>query len=166
LSDDAGPREEARALIDRLDVAALPEALGYLRALSEAAADARGLLATLRLRSMEKGGGRCAMEVEASPHLINPNGVLHGAVLFAALDTAMGGAVTTLLTEGETCATVEAKINYLAPVTRGRLRAEATVVQKGGRVAVAEARATTDDGRLAGMMVGTFIVLRPAGGAG
>jgi acyl-CoA thioesterase len=101
------------------------------------------------------------MEVEAGLHLMNPHGVMHGAVLFAAMDTAMGGAVTSVLTEGETCTTVEAKVNYLGAVRSGRLTATATVVQKGSRIAVVEARATSDDGRLAGLMTGTFMILAP-----
>ncbi len=152
-------RERVKTLIEEVDAALLDEVVAYLEGVRDAAADSRGLMATIGLRSVDKGNGRSAMGVTAAPHLMNPHGVLHGAVLFAAMDTAMGGAVTSLLGEGETCATVEAKINYLAPVTSGRLTATATVVQKGGRVAVVEARATTEDGRLAGVMMGTFIIL-------
>lgn len=153
-------RERVKRLIEEVDPALLDEVVAYLEGVRDAASDSRGLMATIGLRSVDKGNGLSAMAVTAAPHLMNPHGVLHGAVLFAAMDTAMGGAVTSLLGDGETCATVEAKINYLAPVTRGRLTATATVVQKGGRVAVVEARATTEDGRLAGVMMGTFIILR------
>ena len=153
-------RERAKALIDELDEAGAGEAVAYLTRLRDAEPDSRGLMATIGLSSKQKDDGRSTMEVTAAPHLMNPHGVLHGAVLFAAMDTAMGGALTSLLADGETCATVEAKINYLAPVVRGCLTAEATIVHKGGRVAVVEARATTEDGRPAAVMLGTFIIQR------
>jgi len=155
-----GQRERAKGLIEEVEPELLDEVVAYLEGVRAAASDSRGLMATIGLRPVSKGEGRSAMMVTPAPHLMNPHGVLHGAVLFAAMDTAMGGAVTSLLGDGETCATIEAKINYLAPVTGGRLTATATVIQKGGRVVVAEARATTEDGRLAGVMIGTFIILR------
>jgi len=134
-----GQRERAKGLIEELDPALLDEVVAYLEGVRAAAPDSRGLMATIGLRTVDKGARHSTMVVTPAPHLMNPHGVLHGAVLFAAMDTAMGGAVTSLLGDGETCATVEAKINYLAPVTGGRLTATATVIQKGGRVAVVEA---------------------------
>ncbi|HXH20798.1 MAG TPA: PaaI family thioesterase [Dehalococcoidia bacterium] len=160
MSDEAmDSKARLRALIDQIDAALLVEAEFYLGRLARSGPDQSGLLATMGLEVLERGDGRVLLEVEGGPHLMNPNGVLHGAVLFAAMDTAMGGAVTSLLNKGEICATVEAKINYLSAVRGGKLRAEARVVQKGGRIAVAQATATAEDGRLAGLMTGTFMVL-------
>lgn len=155
-------REEARGLVDELDEGRLAEALPHLRRLKAGSGSSGGFLALVGLTSVSQGDGRCTMECEPALYLMNPHGVLHGGVLFAAMDTAMGGAVTSVLAEDEVCATIEAKINYLSPVTEGKLTATATVVQKGGRIAVAEARATGDSGRLAAVMTGTFIVQRRA----
>jgi acyl-coenzyme A thioesterase PaaI-like protein len=41
---------------------------------------------------------------------------------------------------GERCATLEIKINYLAPVSEGRITAEAWMVARTARIAVLEAR--------------------------
>ncbi len=52
----------------------------------------------------------------------------------------MGGALTSRLRPGERCATLAIKINHLAPVSEGRLAAEAQVVERTTRVAVLEAK--------------------------
>jgi acyl-CoA thioesterase len=156
---NARSREQVRELIDAIDDSLVEQVAEYLDRLANAASDTGGLMATMGLEVVERDAGRVLLEVQAGPHLMNPHGVLHGAVLFAAMDTAMGGAVTSLLETGETCSTVEAKINYLSAVRGGRLRAEASVIQKGGRVAVAEAKATDESGRLAAIATGTFMIL-------
>jgi acyl-CoA thioesterase len=80
--------------------------------------------------------------------------------MFAAIDTAMGAAVTSVLSPEELCFTIEAKVNYIAAVTGGSLTVEAEVVHKGGRVAVLEGRARTEDGRLAALMTASFVIGR------
>jgi acyl-CoA thioesterase len=161
--ESSATRSRLKTLIDEIDDAFLSEAAAYIDRLAHPAPDTSGLIATMGIEVTERREGHVRLEVRASPHLTNPHGVLHGAVLFAAMDTAMGGAVTSLLAEGETCATVEAKINYLTAVREGRLRAEANVIQKGSRVAVVEAKASDENGRLAAIATGTFMILQPGG---
>jgi len=151
-------KQDAERLLEELGETRLRQAVPYLERLRDAAEEESGLMALIGLRSTSKQDGECVMECQASAHLLNPYGLLHGGVLFAALDTAMGGAVTSVLAEGETCATVEAKINYLAPVTEGKIVATGKVVQKGRSLAVAEARAVSENGRLLAVMTGTFMV--------
>jgi uncharacterized protein (TIGR00369 family) len=50
--------------------------------------------------------------------------------VYSLADYAMGGALTSRLRPGERCATLEIKINYLAPVSEGILVAEAQVVER------------------------------------
>ena len=70
----------------------------------------------------------------------------------------MGGAVTSRLLLGERCATLEIKINYLAPVSDGRIAAEAWVVARTARVAVLEARVRADGDRLVALATGSFYI--------
>lgn len=79
---------------------------------------------------------RCHFTVR--PELLNPHRVLHGGVMFSVMDTNMGDALYTLLEKGESCATIEIKINYLKPVAHGRLVCATRVVQRGRRIAVIE----------------------------
>jgi len=77
------------------------------------------------------GSGQAVMEFEATEQHANPMGTLHGGVLCDVSDAAMGMAYASTLNEGETFTTLELKINFLRPVWRAKLRAEASVVEAG-----------------------------------
>jgi acyl-CoA thioesterase len=107
----------------------------------------------------QRGDGRCTSElVAARPHL-NPHGVVHGAVLYALADTGMGGALTSVLGDGQFCSTIEIKINYFRPARPGPLRCETRVVHKGSRTAGLESELFDDRNRLLARATGTFMIL-------
>ena len=74
----------------------------------------------------EVGPGRVVFVLEPAEFHLNPNGVLHGGIAALICDTACGCAVTTELPPGETCATLEIKVNYLRPVGVGTERLTCT----------------------------------------
>lgn len=86
--------------------------------------------------------GRCIATLDLAPELLNPHGVLHGGVLYTMADTSMGYAVYSTLAHGGSCATIEIKMVYLKPVTRGRVRCVTRLVHRGRRVAVLESSLT------------------------
>lgn len=104
-----------------------------------------------------EGLGRCQLEV-GERHL-NPNGVVHGAVPYAMIDTAMGAATVSVLPDDQMCATIEIHTRYLAPCFGGVLTATATVRKPGRRVVHLEATVTDGDGREIVMATGSFAVL-------
>jgi len=116
-------------------------------------ADLIGLTVTAR------GEGQCTSELVAGDEHMNPHQVVHGAVLYALADTGMGGALTSLLADGEICSTIEIKINYFRPAVAGKLRCETRVVHKGKRTAALESEVFDADGRLLGRATGTFMIL-------
>jgi acyl-CoA thioesterase len=129
----------------------------------------------LGLRRTRMAGGEATMDLTVGPDHLNPYGVVHGAVVYALVDTAMGAALVSRLETGERCATLEVKIQYLAPVAAGGLRAEARLVERTRRIAVLEARVWSDGDRLVALATGTFYVsggsrktppMPPRGGAG
>ncbi len=97
----------------------------------------------------ETADGRCLAHLEVTEALHNPHGVVHGGVPYALADTAMGAALYPLLKPGETCATIEMKMNYLRPMSSGRLDCESTVVRRGRTTAVLEARLRNGAGDVA-----------------
>jgi len=72
------------------------------------------------------------------PPVANPMGTLHRGVLCDIADAAMGMAYTSTLGEGETCTTLELKINFLKPVWQARLQAIGRVVTHGRTVGLVE----------------------------
>ena len=101
---------------------------------------------TLGLQMVERGDGRCrmAIDIERERHF-NPQGVAHGGVAYSLADTAMGGAITSLLADDLWCATLEIKFNYHVGVREGWLICDATVLHQGKRVANIDARLFQDD---------------------
>lgn len=111
----------------------------------------------LRFDDIADGISRC--RVTLRPELMNPHGVVHGAVAYALADTGMGAALYTKLEGPETCATIEIKIVYLASAREGELVCDTHVVRKGSRVAVLESEVREGE-RLVAKALGTYSILR------
>lgn len=109
----------------------------------------------LTFDEMADGKSRCRVTV--TPELLNPHGVVHGAVAYALADTGMGGAVYPLLEPNESCATIEIKIVYLSSAREGELVCDTRVVRKGSRVAVLESEIFASD-RLVAKALGTYSI--------
>ena len=112
----------------------------------------------MELTGDEPGVGHATIDI--GPQHANPNGVVHGAVLFTLVDTAMGKATMSVLDEpGVYCASIEVSLRFIRPAVSGRLHATASVVKRGRSLAHLEARVTGDDGRVIATAAGTFAIL-------
>jgi len=108
----------------------------------------------------EVGAGTTTWEYTVDAAHFNPNGVLHGGVLMALLDTAMGHAVSEMVVPlGRINAAAQLNINFLEPIRSGVVRARATVIKMGKRMAVAEGRATNEAGVVVGIATSTHAIL-------
>jgi acyl-CoA thioesterase len=112
----------------------------------------------LGIHPVSAASGRAAFALTVGADHLNPHGVVHGGVVYSLVDYAMGGALTSVLAPGERCATLEIKINYLAPVGGGDLRAEAVLVERTRRIGVLEARVRGDGDRLVAIATGSFYI--------
>lgn len=92
----------------------------------------------------------------------NPMGTVHGGVVTMLLDTAMGGAVQSILEPGASFTTVELKTSFVRPVTvdSGPLRVEGQVMHSGRRSALAEAKLVDAEGRLFAYATSTCMLFR------
>ena len=119
-----------------------------------------GELIGWRLIARENGSSR--YELDVAPQHLNPNGVLHGGVLFALADNGMGSALTTLLAEHEQCASIAVNITFLRAVTAGTLTCATRTVQKGRSVAFLESEVSNGD-QIVARAQGTFSIFRERG---
>jgi uncharacterized protein (TIGR00369 family) len=87
-------------------------------------------------------------------------GSLHGGVFCDVADAAMGTAWLTGLEEGETCTTIELKINFLRPVWTGKLIAEGKVLKRGKSIGYVECEIRDEAGRLVAKSSSTLMTLR------
>ena len=117
-----------------------------------------GRLLGFVLKSVEPG--RAVFEMEADQRHHNPMGTLHGGVYCDLADAAMGYAYAATLGEGETFTTVELKINFLRPVRKATLTAEAKVVKAGSTVGYVECDVRDQTGKLVAKAASTCMKLR------
>jgi acyl-CoA thioesterase len=113
-------------------------------------------------RVLAPGHARATLTVGPEHH--NPNGVPHGAVLFALVDTSMGGATMSMLPAGQFCASIEVHLRFLQPVLGSHLVATTEVVRAGKRIVQLESRVTAGEGdegeaTLVATATGSFAIL-------
>jgi uncharacterized protein (TIGR00369 family) len=111
---------------------------------------------------IESDDGASRVTLDVDERHINPHGSVHGAVMFALVDTAMGGATMSVLEEGNWCATVDIHTRFLAPCFSGRLTATATVRSAGRRVVHLDGVVVDQTGKEYLAASGVFAVI-PAG---
>lgn len=119
-----------------------------------------GELIGLEFTDVAEGHSVCRLAV--TDDLMNPNGVVHGAALYAMADTGMGGAIYPGLDEGEESTTIEVTVRYFRPVRTGAVTCETEVLHRGGSV-VHLASEVRHDGAAVAHAVGSFFVHSPGG---
>lgn len=121
---------------------------------------ASGLPALIGAKLVEYGPGRLVATLEVREDLVTPMGALHGGVMAGFVDHVLGCVLYPLMAPGQWAATTEFKLNYLAAVKSGTLRAESTVLSLGKRAAVVKVEVTNSD-RLVCVAQGTLLVSDP-----
>lgn len=111
-------------------------------------------------RLTEVAEGRAVTEMEAGARHANPMGTLHGGILCDMADLAMGAAYASTLEDDETFTTLELKINFLRPVWNARLRAIASVAQRGRTVGLVQCDIFDERERLVAHVSSTCLTLR------
>jgi acyl-CoA thioesterase len=111
-----------------------------------------------QLESAEPGRAVILMRVRAKHRQVH--GVVHGGIFAALADTAAGVACYMLVPRGTRLATIEMKINYLEPVEKGTIVAEARVLRKGRTTAVADCDIRNTQGLLVAKALLTFSIGR------
>ncbi len=106
--------------------------------------------------------GRTVFSMLADELHENPMGTMHGGIVAALVDTAMGCALSSRLPADAGFTTLELTTNYVRAITpaTGRVFGEGTVLNLGGRVATAEARVRDADGTLYAHATSTCLILR------
>lgn len=109
--------------------------------------------------------GSVSVELKAEERHYNPLGTVHGGVISTLLDTAAGCSVHSTLAVGETYTSLDLTVKFLRAVTvdSGTLRAVGTVIQRGRRTALAEAKLYDEAGKLVAYASSSCMIM-PLGG--
>ncbi|MFF0657584.1 PaaI family thioesterase [Micromonospora tulbaghiae] len=134
--------------------------LELMRAMIAGELAAPPIMHLIDMSRMEAEEGRVAVELLPQEFHYNPLGTVHGGVISTLLDTAAACAVHTTLPAGIAYTSLDLNVKFLRPVTvdTGALRCEGTVLQRGRRTALAEARLTDPAGRLVAHAMSTCLI--------
>ena len=103
--------------------------------------------------------GTSVVELRLEKKHLQSFGIAHGGVMASILDGATFFAVFPQVKEGNGLTTVEIKVNYLAPVQRGRLVAEGRCIKLGRTIALGEAYVRNGKGALVAHGTATMMVV-------
>ena len=101
--------------------------------------------------------GRAVVSLWAEERHLNPNGTVHGGVVYTLVDVSMAEALKTMIEGEERPVTIEIKVNYLEPGRPGTLTSTAQVRKGGKRLTIVEAEVTQeDDNEVVALATGTY----------
>jgi uncharacterized protein (TIGR00369 family) len=125
--------------------------LEMLQAIADGTLPAPPIMHTIGVDGIEVAEGRVTVLIHPQEFHYNPLGTVHGGVLSTLLDTAAACSVHSTLPAGVAYTSLDLSVRFLRPVTlaSGQLRCEGTVLQRGRRTALAEAKLYDAAGRLA-----------------
>jgi uncharacterized protein (TIGR00369 family) len=111
----------------------------------------------LGIEFVDVGRGWAKMRMPFSEKLTNSLGIAHGGGLFALADSAGSMALVGMVEKGEFVTTIEMKINYLKPLDKGEVVAEAVIIHCGKTTAFGEIDLKDGDGHLVAKGLATFL---------
>jgi uncharacterized protein (TIGR00369 family) len=112
----------------------------------------------LGIHVVEAAEGRGRLEMVVTARHLRTFGLLHGGVLAALLDAAMGTATATRTPAEHDVVTAQLNVNFIRPAWQGeQLTTTGEVVHAGRRTAVARGEVRTAEGSLVAAASGTFL---------
>jgi len=124
--------------------------------------DAAPFVRHMGMRITAIGWGSATFEAEAAPYRMQPYGVVHGGNISTLIDSATFWACYVAMgNDDDGLASVDLKLNYLAPARIEPLGCTARMIKAGKTLFYAEAEVTGGDGRL--IAHGTSTLMRLPG---
>lgn len=109
------------------------------------------------IKVVEMGEGKAILTMPFEDKMTNPYGMMHGSGAYALADSAAAVAIASISEKGKQFFTVEMKVNYLEPITQGKVEARAKVLRQ-GRIAPCEVDVYNEN-RLVAKAIATYIIV-------
>jgi uncharacterized protein (TIGR00369 family) len=125
--------------------------LDLLQAMAKGELPAPPIMQLIDVAGLEAEEGSVTLRLDPQEFHYNPLGTMHGGVISTLLDTAAACSVHTTLPVGVGYTSLDLTVKFLRPITiaSGRLTCTGSVLQRGRRTALAEARLVDGRGKLA-----------------
>jgi uncharacterized protein (TIGR00369 family) len=115
------------------------------------------LLLSMQIKDLQWGVS--LLEVELEEKHLQPFGGVHGGVMASVIDAAAFWAAFPQVENGMGLTTVEIKINYLAPIQKGKLVAMGRCIKMGKSIALGEAVVKDEGEKLIAHGTATMMVV-------
>jgi uncharacterized protein (TIGR00369 family) len=116
--------------------------------------------ALLSMQIKELTWGKSLIEILVQDKHLQPFGMVHGGVFASLIDAAAFWAVYTEIPEDLGMTTVELKLNYLAPLSTGRMIARGKSLRVGKTLCLGEASIVSEEGTLLAHGTSTMMILK------
>jgi uncharacterized protein (TIGR00369 family) len=114
-------------------------------------------LLSMKIKNLE--WGNAVLEVDLDEEHLQPFGYVHGGAIASVMDAAAFWAVFPQVKDGMGLTTVEIKVNYLAPVQKGKLVVKGRCIKIGKILALGEAYINSAEGNLLAHGTATMMIV-------
>ena len=114
----------------------------------------------LGMEIMEIKEGESKIQMPFKQGLTHPYRIVHGGAIASLADSSVAMALISLVEPKDRIATIEFKINFFAPVSKGNLEAQAKIIHKGSKTAVGEVEVKNEEGKLVAKVIATYSIRR------
>jgi uncharacterized protein (TIGR00369 family) len=134
--------------------------LDMLRAMAGGEVPSPPIMNLIDIAGMQVEEGAVTILLDPQEFHYNPLGSMHGGVISTLLDTAAACSVHSTLPAGVGYTSLDLNVKFLRPVTvaTGRLTCTGSVLQRGRRTALAEARLTDPAGKLVAQAMSSCLI--------
>ena len=115
-----------------------------------------GFIKHNKMKLEELDDDKVVLSVKLNKNSFNPNGTVHGGLIFGLADTAMG---TLCYAKGTKGATIDSNISYLKPCKGETIKCIATTVKIGNTIGVYKAEIYNSKNELAAIATANYIFL-------
>ena len=110
----------------------------------------------LGMKTTEITEGESWIQMHFREDLTHPYGIVHGGAIASLADSAVAMALIGLVKPKDRITTIEFKINFFVPVSKGELKAHAKIIHKGSKTAVGDVDVINGQGKLVAKVIATY----------
>jgi uncharacterized protein (TIGR00369 family) len=116
------------------------------------------LLLGMEITEIREGESRIQMRFKEE--LTHPYRIVHGGAIASLADSAVAMALVSLVEPKDRITTIEFKINFFVPISKGELKAHAKIIHKGSKTAVGDVDVINEEGKLVAKVIATYSIMR------
>ena len=138
--------------------------MNYLEEITSRGQQANPFFCLMNIKPVDFVDGKARLAMDVRDDMKNGEGWLQGGLYTALGDEAIALAIYTLLSQGETIATVSCTTHFIRGIQHGTIHADGEVIRKGRQMIYAEATLSdAKDGNLLARCTASFIVRAGSG---